>query len=102
MLMNITKSIACNYEQSHGSNCTNFTRDFWKYYADNSGIMITYPYYRGDPVYEHDQCTNNKILYDPRIKPVSEKPCHLNHFPELTFVIASYIVLLYLFSQCTS
>ena len=36
--------------------------------------MITYPCYDDDPVYEDDQCTVNKILYDPRIKPVS------NHF----------------------
>ena len=33
--------------------------------------MITYPCYDDDPVYEDDQCTVNKILYDPRIKPVS-------------------------------
>ena len=34
-------------------------------------MMITYPCYDGDPVYEDDQCTVNKILCDPRIKPVS-------------------------------
>ena len=34
-------------------------------------MMITYPCYDDDPVYEDDQCTVNKILYDPRIKPVS-------------------------------
>ena len=44
------------------------------YYADHNGMMITYPCYDDDPVYEDDQCTVNKILYDPRIKPVS------NHF----------------------
>ena len=35
-------------------------------------MMITYPCYDDDPVYEDDQCTVNKILYDPRIKPVSD------------------------------
>ena len=34
-------------------------------------MMITYPCYDDDPVYEDDQCTVNKILYDPRIKQVS-------------------------------
>ena len=33
--------------------------------------MITYPCYDDNPVYEDDQYTVNKILYDPRIKPVS-------------------------------
>ena len=36
-------------------------------------MMITYSCYDDDPVYEDDQCTVNKILYDPRIKPVSRK-----------------------------
>ena len=34
-------------------------------------MMITYPCYDDDPVYEDDQCTVNKILCDPRIRPVS-------------------------------
>ena len=34
-------------------------------------MIITYPCYDDDPMYEDDQCTVNKILYDPRIKPVS-------------------------------
>ena len=34
--------------------------------------MITYPYYDDDPVYEDDLCAVNKILCDPRIKPVSD------------------------------
>ena len=71
--MSIAKIFTNHYEQSHDSNCTKYTRIIWEYYTDNNGIMITYPYYRGNPIamYEHDQCTDNKILYDPRIKPVS-------------------------------
>ena len=72
--MNIVKAITSCYEQSHDSdhmNCTNYKRIIWERYADNNGIMITYPYYIGDPMYEDDQCTDNKILYDPRIKSVS-------------------------------
>ena len=34
--------------------------------------MITYPCYDDDPVYEDDQCSVNRMLYDPRIKPVSD------------------------------
>ena len=73
--MNVAKIIISWYEQSNDSDCTkctNYTNKIiWKYYADNNGIMITYPYYIGNPMYEDDQCTDNKILYDPRIKPVS-------------------------------
>ena len=72
--MDIAKNITNYNEQSHVSdctNCTNCTRVFWEYYADENGTMITYPCNRGDPMYEDDQCTDNKILYDPRIKPVS-------------------------------
>ena len=48
-------------------------------------MMITYPCYDDDPVYEDDQCTANKILYDPRIKPVSD------HFSTFTIkLLASY------------
>ena len=43
-------------------------------------MMITYPCYDDDPVYEDDQCTVNKILYDPRIKPVS------NHFSTILYL----------------
>ena len=73
--MNIAKIIISYYEQSHDSdctNCTNYTKKIiWKYYADENGTMITYPYYSGDPMYEDDHCSDNKILHDPRIKPVS-------------------------------
>ena len=75
--MNVAKIIINCYEQSHASDCTNCTnctscaRIIWEYHADKNGIMITYPYYRDDPMFEDDQCTDNKILYDPRIKPVS-------------------------------
>ena len=58
-----------NHCEQLTSHCTNITR---YYYADHNGMMITYPCYDDDPVYEDDQCTVNKILYDPRIKPVSD------------------------------
>ena len=47
--------------------------------------MITYPCYDDDPVYEDDQCTVNKILYDPRVKPVSKL------FEYIVLLIATYI-----------
>ena len=73
--MDIVKSFTNYSEQSHVidcTNCTNGTRVLWEYYVDENGTMIAYPYNRGDPMYEDDQCTNYKILYDPRIKPVSK------------------------------
>ena len=72
MNLNITQILTKHCEQLT-SDCTNIT---WHYYADHNGIMITYPYYiinsSVDPMYENDQCTVNKMLYDPRIKPVSD------------------------------
>ena len=70
--MNIAKCITSNSEQSYDGNCTNCINFTTVFYADNNGTMITYPYYIGDPMYENDQCTDYKILYDPRIKPVSK------------------------------
>ena len=67
MINTIVRSFANHWEQLT-NDCTNITR---YYYADHNGIMITYPCYDDDPVYEDDPCTVNKILCDPRIKPVS-------------------------------
>ena len=67
----MAKSFANHCEQLT-SNYTNLT---WLYYADDSGTMITYPYYNtttdNDSTYEDDQCTEKRRLYDPRIKSVS-------------------------------
>ena len=68
LINTIVQSFANQWEKRL-SDCTNITR---YYYADHNGMMITYPCYDNDPVYEDDQCTVNKILYDPRIKPVSD------------------------------
>ena len=63
--MNILRSLV-NYCELSTDDCINTTRC---HYADHNGVMITYPYYINDNI--NCEC-ENKIIYDPRIQPVSD------------------------------
>ena len=88
-LVNIAKKLA-NYCEQLSNDCNNMTR---LYYADHHGIMITYPYYvMNDSTYEHDQCTDKKILYDPRIKPVSMQLIFVAYKSATNIAICTYML----------